>query len=73
MSKIKKTARNDAPKKPSKDMTARDFMALSEAQKERVFQAIKKQHPAERLAQSRPLNAREGARWQRFKKMRRPE
>jgi hypothetical protein len=68
MSRIRKSSRNNNPKKSSKDMTASDFVALSNAEKERIFQDIEKQDPSERLAQSRPLNARERARWQPFKK-----
>ncbi|MDB5299826.1 MAG: hypothetical protein JWO87_1489 [Phycisphaerales bacterium] len=68
MSQIRKSSRNNNPKKSSKDLTASDFVALSNAEKERIFQDIEKQDSSERLAQSRPFNARERARWQRFKK-----
>ena len=49
------------------------FIALSDTEKERIFQEIEAQTPQQRLARSRPLNARERRQWQRFKaKMGRP-
>ena len=50
-----------------------EFLALPDAQKERIVQEIEAETPQQRLARSRPLNAEERRRWRRFKnKMGRP-
>jgi hypothetical protein len=43
------------------------FIALSDAQKERIVAQIEAETPQRRLARSRPLNARERKQWRRFK------
>jgi hypothetical protein len=49
------------------------FIALSDLEKERIVKQIDAETPQQRLARSRPLNARERAQWRRFKaKMGRP-
>ena len=51
-----------------------EFIALPDSQKERIVKRIQSQTPQQRLARSRPLNARERKQWQRFKaKMGRPK
>jgi hypothetical protein len=69
MKKPKKPTRTKDLKKRSTGMTTSDFVGLSDVEKERVFQDIEGEDPADRLAQSRPLNARERVRWNRFKKV----
>ena len=44
-----------------------EFISLPDAEKERIVAEIEAESPEQRLARSRPLNARERARWQRFK------
>jgi hypothetical protein len=49
------------------------FIALPDAEKNRIVKEIEAETPQERLARSRPLNARERALWRKFKsKMGRP-
>jgi len=55
-------------KKPTREMTAEDFLALPDAEKERIWQEIDFQSTEELLRQSRPLNARERRQWRAFKK-----
>jgi len=43
------------------ELTGDVFDALPAAEKERIFQGIERQTPAQRLAESRPLNRRERA------------
>jgi hypothetical protein len=51
-----------------------EFIALPDSQKERIARQIEAQTPQQRLARSRPLNARERRQWRRFKsKMGRPK
>jgi hypothetical protein len=51
-----------------------EFIALSDSEKERIVKRIQAQTPQQRLARSRPLNARERQQWKRFKaKMGRPK
>lgn len=51
-----------------------EFMALPDAEKERIYAELDAEPPESRLARSRPLNARERKQWQRFKaKMGRPK
>jgi hypothetical protein len=52
----------------NKDMTASDFIELSDAEKEAIIAEIEATTPAQRLAQSRPLNKRERAQWKELKK-----
>jgi hypothetical protein len=40
---------------------------------ERIYSEIDSESPAERIARSRPLNARERRQWGRFKKLGRPK
>lgn len=49
-------------------MTIRRFEALSASEKDRYVREIEALTPRQRLARSRPLNAREREQWQRFKK-----
>jgi hypothetical protein len=44
-----------------------EFIALPDAEKERIFNEIASQTTEQLLARSRPLNARERAQWRRFK------
>ena len=43
------------------------FIALPDAEKERIYQEIEAESPEQRLARSRPLNASERRQWRRFK------
>jgi hypothetical protein len=52
---------------PSKHkLTATSFEALSTAEKNRILKEIEAQTPEQRLAESRPLNAKERAGWNAF-------
>jgi hypothetical protein len=42
------------------------FMALSEAQRQRIIAQLEEETPQQRLVRSRPLNAAERKRWRRF-------
>ena len=42
------------------------FISLPDSQKERIFQEIEAESAEDRLARSRPLNARERKQWRRF-------
>jgi hypothetical protein len=55
-------------KAPKKEMEASDFIELSDAEKAAILAEIEATTPAQRRAQSRPLNARERALWKRAKK-----
>jgi hypothetical protein len=44
------------------------FIALPDAEKERVANRLEAESPERRLARSRPLNPRERQQWRRFKK-----
>jgi len=44
-----------------------EFIALPDSEKERIFQELENESPEDRLARSRPLNAREREQWRRFK------
>jgi hypothetical protein len=51
-----------------------EFMALPDAEKERIVKRIEAETAEESIARSRPLNAREKRQWRRFKaKMGRPK
>jgi hypothetical protein len=50
-----------------------EFIALPDAEKERIYQEIDAESPEESLARSRPLNARERAQWRRFRALGRPK
>jgi hypothetical protein len=53
-------------------MTASEFIALPDEEKDRIVAEIEAEKPEERLARSRPLNKRERAEWREIqKKMRR--
>lgn len=59
-------------KAPKSDIE--EFIALPDAEKERIVREIESETPRQRLARSRPLNSRERAQWRRFKaKMGRPK
>ncbi|HXE53240.1 MAG TPA: hypothetical protein VN541_09510 [Tepidisphaeraceae bacterium] len=45
-----------------------EFIALPDSQKQRIVREIEAETPEQRLARSRPLNARERAQWRKFKK-----
>jgi hypothetical protein len=44
-----------------------EFIALPDSEKERIFEQIDAETPQQRLARSRPLNAKERQQWRRFK------
>jgi hypothetical protein len=51
-----------------------EFIALPDSAKERIFQELDAETPEQRLARSRPLNAKERQQWRRFKtRMGRPK
>jgi hypothetical protein len=52
--------------KPKKSVID-EFVALPDSEKERIYQEIEAESPLERLARSRPLNARERQQWRRFR------
>jgi hypothetical protein len=55
-------------------MTGRDFDALSDAEKERIWQEIDRMSPEELAEKSRPLNKQERALWAKAKrKLHRPK
>ncbi len=61
-------------KKLKKKSAIEDFIALPDSEKERIYNELEAESPEDRLANSRPLNARERRQWQRFKaKMGRPK
>jgi hypothetical protein len=45
-----------------------DFIALSDAEKERIFQEIEREDPRDRLARSKPLDPRTRALWEKAKR-----
>lgn len=49
-------------------MTGREFEALPDAEKERIFQEIESSDPNKLRAESKPLTAVDRARWNRFRK-----
>ncbi|HZL34566.1 MAG TPA: hypothetical protein VFC78_04595 [Tepidisphaeraceae bacterium] len=50
------------------ELTGEMIDAMSSPQKARLIAELESQTPAQRLAESRPLNAKERAQWRRFKK-----
>lgn len=60
------------PKNPNRarrrEMTAEDFIALTDAEKARLVRQIERKTPEQRLAESRPLNPAQRAQWKRIKK-----
>jgi hypothetical protein len=50
------------------EMTAEDFIALSDDQKERIWRELDAKSPEQLLAESRPLNAKERAQWRTLKR-----
>ncbi len=50
------------------DLTASQFIALPDAEKNRIFAEFEASTPADRWAQSKPLNAKERAQWTRIRK-----
>jgi hypothetical protein len=62
-----------AKKKRKKKSNGEEFLALPDSEKERIYSEIDSMSHEEIMARSRPLNARERRRWQRFEaKARRP-
>jgi hypothetical protein len=55
-------------KKQKGEMTASDFIALPDSEKDRIIAEIESITPEERLAKSKPLNARERAEWREIQK-----
>jgi hypothetical protein len=62
IAKLRKSTVADKPD----DMTASQFMALPDAEKERIFQELEQESPQQRRAQSTPLTARDRVRWKKF-------
>ena len=60
--------KNRPKKKANEEMTADDFIALPDDQKERIWQEIDRTPPKQLLAESRPLNAKERKLWQKFRR-----
>jgi hypothetical protein len=61
-------------KRPKKKSAIEAFIALPDSEKERIYNELEAETPENRLANSRPLNARERRQWRRFKaKMGRPK
>jgi hypothetical protein len=56
------------PSSEEKEMTAEEFIALPDAEKNRIVAEIESQTSEQLMANSRPLNAGERARWIAFKK-----
>ena len=63
MSKRTHTAKQGKPA-----MTAREFEALPDSEKERIYQEIDQADPERLRAESKPLTAIDRERWNRFKK-----
>jgi hypothetical protein len=53
--------------KKAKRSSVEEFIALPDSEKERIFQELEAESPEDRLARSRPLNAKERRQWRRFK------
>ncbi len=53
-------------RRTKREMTAEDFIALPDEEKNRIFEELEAESPEERLAKSKPLNARERAEWKRI-------
>jgi hypothetical protein len=69
MSHRKSTEKSPKPRSPIDA-----FIALPDAEKERIYQEIDAKTPQQLLAESRPLNRRERQQWAKFrKKMGRPK
>ncbi|HZK79587.1 MAG TPA: hypothetical protein VFC46_00935 [Humisphaera sp.] len=47
-------------------MTASEFVALPDAEKERIYQELERETPEQRLARSTPLTTRDRERWKKF-------
>lgn len=62
MSKIKRGRKPRSIKR-----TASSFEALPDSEKDRILAEIESQTPEQRLAESRPLNAKERAQWKAFR------
>jgi hypothetical protein len=60
-------------KRPKKKSAIEEFIALPDSEKERIYNELEAETPEDRLANSRPLNARERRQWRRFKAMGRPK
>ena len=55
-------------KPEEREMTASEFMALPDTEKQKIFGQLEAQTPEQREAESRPLNAAERAQWQQTKR-----
>jgi hypothetical protein len=53
--------------KKSRKSVIDEFIALPDSEKERIYQKLDAESPEDRLARSRPLNARERRQWRKFK------
>jgi hypothetical protein len=60
-------------KRPKKKSAIEEFIALPDSEKERIYNELEAETPEDRLANSRPLNARERRQWRRFKALGRPK
>jgi hypothetical protein len=65
---VRKAMKNKTHKK---EMTGHDFDALSDAEKEKIFAELDAEPVEQQLARSKPLNARERAFYERFRKAQR--
>ena len=45
-----------------------EFLSLPDSEKERIYQELEAETPQQRLANSQPLNARERAAWEAFRR-----
>jgi hypothetical protein len=59
--------------KRKKELDARTFDALSDAEKAKIIADIEAEDPADRLARSKPLTRQQRADWRRRTKMGRPK
>jgi hypothetical protein len=55
-------------RQPKREMTADDFIALPDDQKDRIFAELEAETPEEWLAKSKPLNAKARAEWREIQK-----
>jgi hypothetical protein len=51
---------------PEDDMTASQFMALSDAEKERIYEELERETPEQRRARATPLTSLDRERWKKF-------
>jgi hypothetical protein len=55
-------------RRKTKEMTGEEFDALSEHEKERIFQELENKTTEQLIAESRPLNKKERAEWRQIKR-----